>query len=110
MGWVSLTTERTVVGGDSGPETGASFENSPLEMYTLTSHYYKMAMEKYCTDLMGLYLLPTSSSGHVTYLFYLGMDAPVVPKEEEAAGEEGEGGAELPRPLASLAHELETRV
>jgi hypothetical protein len=56
---------------------------------------------------MRLYLLPTSSSGHLTYLFlfYLGMDAPVVP-EEEAAGEEGGGGAELPRPLASLAHEL----
>jgi hypothetical protein len=58
-----------------------------------------MAMAKYCTDLMGLYLLPPSSPGHLTYLFYLGMGAPVVPKEEEGAG----GGAELPRPLA---HEL----
>ncbi len=63
-----------------------------------------MAMAKYCTDLMGLYLLPPSSPGHLTYLFYLGMGAPVVPKEEGEAG--GEGGAELTRPPASLAHEL----
>ncbi len=41
MGWVSLTTERMVVGGESSLETGASFENSPLEMYTLTSHYHQ---------------------------------------------------------------------
>jgi hypothetical protein len=80
-----------MVGGDASLETGASFDNSPLEMYTLTSRYHQDGDGE---------VLYRSTSGHLIYLFYLGMGVPVVP-EEEAAGEGG--GAELPRPLA---HEL----
>ncbi len=48
---VTLTTERTVVGGDSSLETGASFENSLLEMYTLTSYYKQDGDGEVLTDL-----------------------------------------------------------